>query len=184
MTEIQQSGNKIASVAKLIDDIAFQTNLLALNASVEAARAGRQGKGFSVVADEVRNLSARSAKAAHETGEMIEAMLSLMDTGTKLAERSDREFREIVDAISQVATLFEGIAGASDSQSSAMSRIAKSLDQIGDVIQKNSNSAKQMADSANTLSRQAEDLRHMVSRFRLDPSSRTRLLGPNVSGGG
>jgi methyl-accepting chemotaxis protein len=171
MTEIRQSGNKIASVAKLIDDIAFQTNLLALNASVEAARAGRQGKGFSVVADEVRNLSARSAKAARETGVMVESMLKLMDEGTKLAERSDHEFREIVDTISQVAKLFASISDASNAQSSDMSQIVNGLNQISDVIQRNSNGAKQMAESANTLSRQAEDLRLMVSRFRLNTSN-------------
>ncbi|MCC8116764.1 MAG: methyl-accepting chemotaxis protein, partial [Planctomycetes bacterium] len=96
MGEIQEAGQKIAVVAKLIDDIAFQTNLLSLNAAVEAARAGRQGKGFSVVADKVRNLSGRSAKAARETREMVEAMAKRMEAGAQLAAHTDKEFRDIV----------------------------------------------------------------------------------------
>ncbi|MCC8181352.1 MAG: methyl-accepting chemotaxis protein, partial [Planctomycetes bacterium] len=167
MAEIQQAGKRIASVAKLIDDIAFQTNLLSLNAAVEAARAGRQGKGFSVVADEVRNLSGRSAKAARETSEMVAAMTERMEAGAQLAVRSDHEFREIVDATAQVAKLFEEIASASNAQSTAMAQIAQGLGQIDTVIQQNTQSAQQTADSADTLSRQADELRRMVSRFRL-----------------
>ena len=173
MGEIQQSGKKIATVAKLIDDIAFQTNLLALNAAVEAARAGRQGKGFSVVADEVRNLSGRSAKAARETGAMVAAMTERMEAGVQLAARSDNEFREIVDATIQVAQLFEEISGASNAQSSAMAQIAQGLNQIDEVIQENTHNSGRTAASAQTLSRQAEELRSMVSQFRLiadDPS--------------
>lgn len=167
MSQIQQAGAKIATVAKLIDDIAFQTNLLALNASVEAARAGRHGKGFSVVADEVRNLSARSAKAAHETGEMVESMLKLMELGAQQAEHSDREFQGIVETTAQVAKLFESIVDASNAQSAAVSEIVRSLEQIGEVTQGNSQNAQQMASSAGTLSRQAEELRQMISHFRL-----------------
>ncbi len=180
MSQIQQSGKQIAKVAKLIDDIAFQTNLLALNASVEAARAGRQGKGFSVVADEVRNLSSRSAKAAHETGEMVSQMLKLMETGNALAEHSDREFKEIVDTASQVASLFDNILGASNAQLSAIAEIMDSLGKIGEVNQENSRNAKDMAASAGELSRQAEELRFMVQRFRLSQTSegwgKTKML--------
>ena len=174
MSEIRQAGKKIASVVKLIDDIAFQTNLLALNAAVEAARAGSHGRGFSVVADEVRNLSARSAKAAHETGEMVTAILEMMETGAQQAEHSDREFREIVETTTQVAKLFENIVEASNAQSSAMSEISLSLARIGAVNQENSHNAKQMASSAGTLSRQAEELRQMVSHFRLGSPSDSR----------
>lgn len=174
MTLIQQSGAKIATVVKLIDDIAFQTNLLALNAAVEAARAGRQGKGFTVVAEEVRNLAARSAKAAHETGEMVESMLTLMENGSKMADHSDKEFREIVDIATQVAHVFKSIADASDVQSSAVSQIGDSLGQIDQVVQQNSENSHQMSRSASELSRQAEDLRQMVSHFRLGTSTKVR----------
>ncbi len=167
MKEIQQSGAKIAVVAKLIDDIAFQTNLLALNAAVEAARAGRQGKGFSVVADEVRNLSARSAKAAKETGEMVAAMTDRMRAGAELAVKSDNEFREIVEATSRVAVIFQDISSASDAQSTAVAQIAGGLGQIDGVIQENTQSAGMTAASALQLSREAEELNQLVSRFRL-----------------
>ncbi len=182
MAEIRQSGTKIASVVKLIDDIAFQTNLLALNAAVEAARAGRQGKGFSVVADEVRNLAARSAKAAHETGEMVQSMVGLMETGAHLAERSDREFREIVDLATQVAGLFQTIVEASDTQSHAVAQIVDSLARIGKVIQNNSSNAQEMAMSATELSRQAEELRQMVSHFRLGAETARRVNKLGYSG--
>ncbi len=167
MGEIQEAGKKIAVVAKLIDDIAFQTNLLSLNAAVEAARAGRQGKGFSVVADEVRNLSGRSAKAARETREMVEAMAKRMEAGAELAAHTDKEFRDIVSATEKVAFLFENIAEASVSQSQAMEQIAGGLGQIDSVIQENTMSAEKTAMSALTLSRQADELRRMVSRFKL-----------------
>ncbi|MCD7895639.1 MAG: methyl-accepting chemotaxis protein [Planctomycetaceae bacterium] len=171
MGEIQEAGQKIAVVAKLIDDIAFQTNLLSLNAAVEAARAGRQGKGFSVVADKVRNLSGRSAKAARETREMVEAMAKRMEAGAQLAAHTDKEFRDIVAATEKVAFLFENIAEASVSQSQAMEQIAGGLSQIDSVIQENTMSAEKTAMSALTLSRQADELRRMVSRFKLSNNS-------------
>jgi Methyl-accepting chemotaxis protein len=167
MNEIQQSGGKIATVAKLIDDIAFQTNLLALNAAVEAARAGRQGRGFSVVADEVRNLAGRSAKAARETSAMIHAMNERMQAGVQLAARSDQEFREIVEATEKVASIFADINESSKAQSLAMAQIAQGLSQIDLVIQENTSSAGSTASSSLALSRQADELRRMVGRFRL-----------------
>ena len=184
MEEIRQSGSKIASVAKLIDGIAFQTNLLALNAAVEAARAGRHGRGFSVVADEVRSLSGRSAKAAQETSAMVEAMTARMENGADLAERSDGEFREIVEATGRVVTIFEEITEASNSQSEAVAQISLGLSQIDMVIQDNTRNASWTADAAHALSRQADELRDLVSRFRIsrdgeesrEPGNTTRRL--------
>ncbi|MDR1535617.1 MAG: methyl-accepting chemotaxis protein [Planctomycetota bacterium] len=180
MGEIQQSGKHIASVAKLIDGIAFQTNLLALNAAVEAARAGRHGKGFSVVADEVRNLSGRSARAARETGEMVEAMTARMAAGVDLATRTDQEFRDIVAATEQVAEIFKNITIASNEQSNALAQISISLNQIDRIIQENTNNAGQTAFSAQTLSKQAEDLRRAISRFRLVSGSSCSIVGRTI----
>ena len=177
MEEIQQSGRKIASVAKLIDDIAFQTNLLALNAAVEAARAGRYGKGFSVVAEEVRSLSARSARAAHETGEMVEGMLKSIEAGAQMAGHSDQEFRQIVESAGRSARLIENVVEASTEQSSSTSRIVRDLGQIDEVTRENSRNARQMAHSAGALHQQAEELRRLVAHFRLDSDARDGTAG-------
>lgn len=179
MAEIQDAGRRIASVAKLIDDIAFQTNLLALNAAVEAARAGRYGKGFTVVADEVRNLSARSAKAARETGQMVSTMTERMEVGMEMAQRSDSEFRDIVADTDKVAKIFTSITNASNSQSVAVEQIARGLEQIDQVIQENTHNAEATASSSQWLLIQADDLRASVSRFRLrteqDGEKRVRM---------
>lgn len=176
MAEIQTAGKHIASVAKLIDDIAFQTNLLALNAAVEAARAGRYGKGFTVVADEVRNLSGRSARAARETGQMVASMTERMAAGMELAEKSDVEFREIVDATSKVAQIFNSITAASNAQSLAVAQIAGGLEQIDEVIQENTHNAEATANSAQWLLDQANELRAGISRFKLTTNRSTPTL--------
>jgi methyl-accepting chemotaxis protein len=181
MNDVQDAGIRIARIVKLIDDIAFQTNLLALNAAVEAARAGRQGKGFSVVADEVRNLSGRSAKAARDTGAMVAAMTGRMEAGAQLAQRSDHEFREIVEATEKVAQLFADITQASDSQSMAVGQISQGLSQIDSVIQENTDNAGRTASSSLALSRQAEALRRMISRFRLQSSDERFRRLPSAS---
>ena len=167
MAKIQESGQQIGRVVKVIDDIAFQTNLLSLNAAVEAARAGRQGKGFSVVAGEVRGLAARSAKAAHETGAMVENMVEQMLAGAQLAKRSDKEFRDIVETVDRVVNLFEHISAASASQSSAISQIVERLSQVEVVTDDNNRHAEQLSESAAHLSRQADELKHIVAHFRL-----------------
>ncbi|MCC8117105.1 MAG: methyl-accepting chemotaxis protein, partial [Planctomycetes bacterium] len=130
-------------------------------------RAGRNVNGYYLVADEVRNLASRSAKAAHETGAMVASMLDLMGTGTKLAAKTDKEFQQIVNTTSKVVALFRNIAEASEEQSSAIGRIVTSLNRIDEVTKENSVNSEQMAVSAGDLSKQADELRHMVSHFRL-----------------
>jgi methyl-accepting chemotaxis protein len=177
MQEVEKAGGQIASIAKLIDSIAFQTNLLALNASVEAARAGRHGKGFSVVAGEVRSLAGRSAKAARETTAMIEAMLARVAASAQLVSRTDQELREIVEGTAQSAAIFDEIARASHEQSVAVDQIAAGLRQIDQVIQQNSHNAGSTASAAEALSRQARELAALAGRFRLMPEA-----GPEAGG--
>ena len=167
MKDIQVTSTQIASVLKLIDDIAFQTNLLALNAAVEAARAGRHGRGFSIVADEVRSLAGRSAKAAKETAQMLEKTVGKLERGAIMAEHTDAVLREIVDNAAKVAELFREIAKSSNEQSQGIGQIANGLSQIDRVTQHNTLTASETASAAITLLRQAEGLRAMMERFRL-----------------
>jgi methyl-accepting chemotaxis protein len=167
MKELQTTSAQIASVVKLIDDIAFQTNLLALNAAVEAARAGRHGRGFSVVADEVRSLAGRSAKAAKDTAQMLQTTVERLEKGATLAEHTDAVLREIVDNAGKVADIFREIAKSSNEQSEGINQIANGLSQIDRVTQHNTISAGETASAAIALLRQAEDLRRMMERFRL-----------------
>ena len=176
MKDIQAISAQIASVVKLIDDIAFQTNLLALNAAVEAARAGRHGRGFSIVADEVRSLAGRSAKAAKDTAQMLEQTVVKLEKGATLAEHTDSVLREIVDNAAQVANLFREIAKSSNEQSQGITQIASGLSQIDRVTQHNTLTASETAAAAIALLRQAEALRTMMERFRLRNSSTREVL--------
>jgi methyl-accepting chemotaxis protein len=167
MKDLQATSAQIASVVKLIDDIAFQTNLLALNAAVEAARAGRHGRGFSIVADEVRSLAGRSAKAAKDTAHMLEVTVEKLEKGASLAEHTDGVLREIVGNAGRVAVLFREIAKSSNEQSQGIGQIANGIAQIDSVTQHNTLMASEAASAASALLRQAEDLRTLMERFRL-----------------
>ncbi len=185
MREIQASSAHIAQIVKLIDDIAFQTNLLALTAAVAAARAGRQGKGFSVVAGEVRNLAARSAKAARETATLVEETVKRVENGAAIAMRTDEAFKEILDNAQQTTKLYGEIAAASQEQSRNIDQIAAGLAQIDDSTQQNSQYASQTATAAQTLSRQSGELRKMMSRFQLqDEDGPPPAIAPPGDGDG
>ncbi len=179
MNDIHDIGAQIAKVVKLIDDIAFQTNLLALNAAVEAARAGHHGRGFSIVADEVKNLAGRSAKAAKETAVMVEQTVEKIEKGAQLAEHTDKALREVVSNAGRVADLFREIAKSSNEQSQGIGQIANGLSQIDRVTQHNTITAGETASAANALLRQAEGLRKMMEQFRLysdDPAKGKEML--------
>lgn len=164
---IDQSSAQIGTIIKTIEDIAFQTNILALNAAVEAARAGSAGKGFSVVADEVRSLAAKSAEAAQNTNALISRSIESAKTGTKSTDMAVSAMRVIHDCIQSIKTLMDEIAAASIQQSEMISLVESGIKEISAVVQDNSMAAEKSAAVSKELSQQARTLNNLISRFRI-----------------
>lgn len=162
MEEIKKSSDQISKIIKVIDEIAFQTNILALNAAVEAARAGEAGMGFAVVAEEVRNLAQRSAKAAKDTAEMIEHNIESSNKGVTVARKVGDSLNEIMLQAKKVNDLMEQVALASQEQAQGVAQINKALSQMESVTQQNAAGAEETASSSEELSAQAETLKDIV----------------------
>lgn len=164
---IEQSSAQIVTVIKTIEDIAFQTNILALNASVEAARAGSAGKGFSVVADEVRNLAAKSADAAKNSSTLIGRSLDDVHSGTESTNLAISAMQVINECIQSIKTLMDEISLASIQQSEMIVLVENRVQEVSNVIQTNSAAAEESAEVSNELSNQAKTLNQLISRFRI-----------------
>ncbi len=164
---INQSSAQIGTIIKSIEDIAFQTNILALNAAVEAARAGSAGKGFSVVADEVRNLAAKSAEAAQNTNNLITRSMQSAETGTESTDQAVSAMQVINDCIQSIKSLMDEIAAASVQQSEMISLVENGIKEIFAVVQNNSSAAEKSASVSKELSQQARTLNNLINRFRI-----------------
>jgi len=144
MEEISAASNETVKIVKTIDEIAFQTNLLSLNAAVEAARAGKSGAGFAVVANEVRNLAMRSAHAAKNTGNLIQDTVSKIREGAEMVTLAHDGFREVAVNADRAAELVSEISRASDEQTRQIDQINDAMDRMGGRIRENADSAEEL----------------------------------------
>jgi methyl-accepting chemotaxis protein len=181
IAELGQHSNQISSIVQVIKDVADQTNLLALNAAIEAARAGEQGRGFAVVADEVRKLAERTTKATEEITQMIASMqhsaraaVSTMDSavdqvsgGVSLAKQAGSAIVQIKDGAEQVVGVVNDISSALAEQSSASNDIAAQVEKVAQMTEENSAAAAETASAANNLQILADSMQAAVSRFKI-----------------
>jgi len=162
MQAIKKSSDQIAKIIKTIDEIAFQTNILALNAAVEAARAGEAGMGFAVVAEEVRNLAQRSAQAARETAQMIEAAMNNSNHGAQLSLKVTETLNTIILKARQVDELVAEVSGGCREQTQGITQINTAVGELDKVTQSNAASAEESASAAQELNGQVSVVKEAV----------------------
>lgn len=165
---INESSTKIGSIIKTIDEIAFQTNILALNAAVEAEHAGSAGKGFSVVAEEVRNLASKSADAAQNTVELIGSSMEASRSGSESTNHAISSMQVINECIQSIKVLMDEIVSASVQQSEMIASVETGIREISQVVQTNSEAAEESASVSKELSDQARTLNHLIGQFRIE----------------
>ena len=191
VSELGKRGDQIGQIIEVINDIADQTNLLALNAAIEAARAGEHGRGFAVVADEVRKLADRTTKATEEIAVSIKAIqtetseaVRRMETGTEqvntgvvTATQAGDALQQIVAKAQDVAGMIQSIAAAAEEQSTASEQVAHNIEKVSAVTEQTAQGTTQAAQAASQLLQRAERMNGLVARFK-NTERRQNDVGP------
>ena len=170
MGEIGAKTEQIRAINNTIEEIAFQTNLLALNAAVEAAHAGESGKGFAVVAGEVRRLAGKSTDAAKRTSDLIDGTVQAVEKGRKIANITAESLHNVVESTNEVLNTVDKIDEAAQHQAGSIVQVTQEIDQISYVVQNNSATSEESAAASEELSGQAQMLKELVGRFKIDGS--------------
>ena len=181
MEQVTASASRISDIVSVIDGIAFQTNILALNASVEASRAGTQGRGFSVVAAEVRSLALRSAEAAREVKGLITASVTSVARASQQVAQAHHTMGQIVDSFGHVMKTVNDIATATHEQAEGIGQVSRTVVEMDRSTQQNTALVEQTSAAAATLTSQANALSESVAVFTLHAPAQNAQVAPRAA---